>query len=126
MVHDGKSLKGRANDAIAAACLYIACRSSPLPLLLPNAIAIVYCHCHCHCHCNCHCHGNGNRGDPDEGGGDEGDGDESDEDECDGNCDNLLAIESLFIVHHHDVSIAFKSSYPRSVCSCLYIFCRIL
>ena len=35
MVHDGKSLKGRANDAIAAACLYIACRSSPLPLPLP-------------------------------------------------------------------------------------------
>ena len=34
VVHDGKSLKGRANDAIAAACLYIACRSS-------------YCHCHC-------------------------------------------------------------------------------
>ena len=27
VVHDGKSLKGRSNDAIAAACLYIACRS---------------------------------------------------------------------------------------------------
>ena len=28
VVHDGKSLKGRSNDAIAAACLYIACRST--------------------------------------------------------------------------------------------------
>ena len=26
MVHDGRSLKGRANEAIASACLYIACR----------------------------------------------------------------------------------------------------
>ena len=26
MVSDGKNLKGRSNDAIAAACLYIACR----------------------------------------------------------------------------------------------------
>ena len=25
-VHDGKNLKGRSNDAIASACLYIACR----------------------------------------------------------------------------------------------------
>ena len=26
MVHDGRSLRGRSNDAIASACLYIACR----------------------------------------------------------------------------------------------------
>lgn len=25
-VHDGKNLKGRSNDAIASACLYISCR----------------------------------------------------------------------------------------------------
>merc|ERR1712037_434836 len=31
MVHDGKNLKGRANDAIAAACLYIACRQEGVP-----------------------------------------------------------------------------------------------
>lgn len=30
-VHDGKNLKGRANDAIASACLYIACRQEGVP-----------------------------------------------------------------------------------------------
>lgn len=30
-VHDGKSLKGRSNDAIASACLYIACRQESVP-----------------------------------------------------------------------------------------------
>ena len=30
-VHDGKSLKGRNNDAIASACLYIACRQESVP-----------------------------------------------------------------------------------------------
>ena len=31
MVHDGRSLKGRANEAIASACLYIACRQEGVP-----------------------------------------------------------------------------------------------
>ena len=30
-VHDGKNLRGRSNDAIAAACLYIACRQESVP-----------------------------------------------------------------------------------------------
>lgn len=30
-VHDGRNLKGRANDAIASACLYIACRQERVP-----------------------------------------------------------------------------------------------
>ena len=29
-VHDGKNLKGRSNDAVASACLYIACRWSKI------------------------------------------------------------------------------------------------
>lgn len=30
-VHDGKNLRGRANDAIASAALYIACRQEGVP-----------------------------------------------------------------------------------------------
>lgn len=30
-VHDTRSLKGRSNDAIASACLYIACRQERVP-----------------------------------------------------------------------------------------------
>lgn len=30
-VHDGRNLKGRSNDAIASACLYIACRQERVP-----------------------------------------------------------------------------------------------
>jgi len=30
-VHDGKNLKGRSNDAVASACLYIACRQEGVP-----------------------------------------------------------------------------------------------
>ena len=30
-VHEGKSLKGRSNDAISSACLYIACRQEGVP-----------------------------------------------------------------------------------------------
>ena len=30
-VHEGKSLKGRSNDAIASACTYIACRQEGVP-----------------------------------------------------------------------------------------------
>ena len=32
MVADGKNLKGRSNDAIAAACLYIACEQEGVPM----------------------------------------------------------------------------------------------
>ena len=31
MVHEGRNLKGRANEAIASACLYIACRQEGVP-----------------------------------------------------------------------------------------------
>lgn len=30
-VHEGKALKGRSNDAIASACMYIACRQEGVP-----------------------------------------------------------------------------------------------
>ena len=30
-VHEGKSLKGRSNDAISSACMYIACRQESVP-----------------------------------------------------------------------------------------------
>ena len=30
-VHDGRNLKGRSNDAIASACLYISCRQEGVP-----------------------------------------------------------------------------------------------
>ncbi len=30
-VHEGKTLKGRSNDAISSACLYIACRQEGVP-----------------------------------------------------------------------------------------------
>ena len=52
-----------------------------------------------------HCYGNG--GDGDEGNGDEGDGNKGD-----GNRDFIFALESLY---HHNVSIAFKSSYSISL-----------
>ena len=31
-VHDGKNLRGRSNDAISSACLYIACRQEGVPM----------------------------------------------------------------------------------------------
>ena len=40
MVHDGKSLKGRANDAIAAAVLYIACRQEGVPRTFKEIVAV--------------------------------------------------------------------------------------
>ena len=40
MVHDGKNLKGRANDAIAAACLYIACRQEGVPRTFKEIVAV--------------------------------------------------------------------------------------
>eukprot|EP00092_Neocalanus_flemingeri_P019170 GFUD01020768.1.p1 GENE.GFUD01020768.1~~GFUD01020768.1.p1 ORF type:complete len:309 (+),score=69.52 GFUD01020768.1:112-1038(+) len=40
MVSDGKNLKGRANDAIAAACLYIACRQEGVPRTFKEIVAV--------------------------------------------------------------------------------------
>lgn len=39
-VHDGKSLKGRSNDAKAAACLYIACRQEGVPRTFKEICAV--------------------------------------------------------------------------------------
>ncbi|KAI1303211.1 Transcription initiation factor IIB [Halotydeus destructor] len=39
-VHDGKTLKGRGNDAIASACLYIACRQEGVPRTFKEICAI--------------------------------------------------------------------------------------
>ncbi|GAB6031520.1 hypothetical protein CHUAL_009289 [Chamberlinius hualienensis] len=39
-VHDGKSLKGRSNDAIASACLYIACRQESVPRTFKEICAV--------------------------------------------------------------------------------------
>ena len=38
MVHDGRSLRGRSNDAIASACLYIACRQEGKKIFAPICI----------------------------------------------------------------------------------------
>lgn len=40
MVHDGKNLKGRSNDAIASACLYIACRQEGVPRTFKEICAV--------------------------------------------------------------------------------------
>ena len=40
MVHDGRSLKGRSNEAIAAACLYIACRQDGVPRTFKEIVAV--------------------------------------------------------------------------------------
>jgi len=40
MVSDGKNLKGRANDAIAAACLYIGCRQEGVPRTFKEIVAV--------------------------------------------------------------------------------------
>lgn len=39
-VHDGKNLKGRSNDAIASACLYIACRQAGVPRTFKEICAV--------------------------------------------------------------------------------------
>lgn len=39
-VHDGKNLKGRSNDAIATACLYIACRQEGVPRTFKEICAV--------------------------------------------------------------------------------------
>ena len=39
-VHDEKHLKGRANDAVAAACLYIACRQEEVPRSFKEICAV--------------------------------------------------------------------------------------
>lgn len=40
MVHDGRTLRGRANGAIAAACLYIACRQEGVPRTFKEIVAV--------------------------------------------------------------------------------------
>ena len=40
MVHDGRNLKGRANEAIASACLYIACRQEGVPRTFKEIVAV--------------------------------------------------------------------------------------
>lgn len=40
MVHDGRSLKGRSHEAIASACLYIACRQEGVPRTFKEIVAI--------------------------------------------------------------------------------------
>ncbi|XP_033208783.1 transcription initiation factor IIB-like [Belonocnema kinseyi] len=39
-VHDGKNLRGRSNDAIASACLYIACRQEGVPRTFKEICAV--------------------------------------------------------------------------------------
>jgi len=39
-VHDGRSLKGRSNEAIASACLYIACRQEGVPRTFKEIVAV--------------------------------------------------------------------------------------
>ncbi len=39
-VHDGKNLRGRSNDAIASACLYIACRQEGVPRTFKEIVAV--------------------------------------------------------------------------------------
>jgi len=39
-VHDGRNLKGRSNDAIAAACMYIACRQEGVPRTFKEIVAV--------------------------------------------------------------------------------------
>ncbi|XP_067662635.1 transcription initiation factor IIB-like [Haliotis asinina] len=39
-VHEGKSLKGRSNDAIASACMYIACRQEGVPRTFKEICAV--------------------------------------------------------------------------------------
>ncbi|XP_013776044.1 transcription initiation factor IIB-like [Limulus polyphemus] len=39
-VHDGKTLKGRSNDAIASSCLYIACRQEGVPRTFKEICAV--------------------------------------------------------------------------------------
>lgn len=40
MVHDGQNLKGRSHDAVASACLYIACRQEGVPRTFKEIVAI--------------------------------------------------------------------------------------
>ncbi len=40
MVHDGRNLKGRSNEAISAACLYIACRQEGVPRTFKEIVAV--------------------------------------------------------------------------------------
>ena len=40
MVHDGHKLRGRSNEAIAAACLYISCRQEGVPRTFKEIVAV--------------------------------------------------------------------------------------
>lgn len=40
MVHDGHRLRGRSNEAIAAACLYISCRQEGVPRTFKEIVAV--------------------------------------------------------------------------------------
>ena len=40
MVHDGRNLRGRANDAVASACMYIACRQEGVPRTFKEIVAV--------------------------------------------------------------------------------------
>jgi transcription initiation factor TFIIB len=40
MVHEGRSLKGRSNEAICSACLYIACRQEGVPRTFKEIVAV--------------------------------------------------------------------------------------
>ena len=40
MIKDGKNLKGKANDAITAACLYIACRQEEVPRTFKEIVSV--------------------------------------------------------------------------------------
>merc|ERR1719474_817766 len=40
MVSDGKNLRGRSNDAISSACLYIACRQEGVPRTFKEIVAV--------------------------------------------------------------------------------------
>ena len=40
MVHDGRNLRGRSNEAISAACLYIACRQEGVPRTFKEIVAV--------------------------------------------------------------------------------------
>ena len=41
-VHDQKTLKGRSNDAIASACLFIACRQEGVPRTFKGKLIQIY------------------------------------------------------------------------------------
>jgi hypothetical protein len=58
-VHEGKTLKGRSNDAIASACMYIACRQEGVPRTFKgrhNSHLSLYTHSQTHTETETHTH----------------------------------------------------------------------